>query len=1032
MDEGRIHEDTFWKYVDDAVDAFSRSQEKRWPADLDSFLPDIDGPTKRQVLIELMKIDFERGWRVESSRSVDTYIQDWSWIEQDSPSVFELVRWEIELRADAGESVEILSWIRRFPGVEARLRGFDVPVCRNGSSGEEEFSFTVSTPLLKSITGQKALQTKWGRYRALPRGHMLGRYCIQSVLGRGGMGVVYLCEDVDLNRLVAVKVLHPWIIGPASDQSLLKQEARIAAQVRHTSIVPIYDFGTAEDGAQFIVMEYVDGQSLAQYLKDHQPIPIEDALEIVAQIAEGLHAAHSSGFVHRDIKPANILIDQKGRAHLTDFGLAVSHRQRGKGDQSGTIPYMAPEQFSSHSDMDEDNRPADIASDLWALGVVLYELLTGNRPFRGEDASSIELSILNDSPPPPDILRPGIPRWLNQLYRACLSKDPAERPNSAAELAARLRAGAKPSGVTNSLPRLLIPVAVLLVLVLSIVYVRSPWITGSNGGHSDDIRQDPNSRTPGSLETASVDDGICPWLRDNCKLVLSVNTGEPIDLFDELETVDRSQLFTMLESDIVKNKFWQNSEFFLVSPQVNETAEPFPDWMTWTMDAVPFYNRFSQKSHLPKDIVRFDSVLLPREDLGLKLRFAVHRDGRIQIGTTGIEGYDHVHLLALANTVSGMTNFMMPDGEMMNRTEIDRPLDGNIQFDARSTCLAEFAAAVYRVLVGLQSQFDPAANPKPPPDIYGFHYELKNYFDRPVTIVDQRLFFQLARDMENTARRQSQLTGPMVDTSVDVARMSNHSAFPMEPRSAIYEKTDMAFWARDFNDGDPSRDTWNCRHDDDHREFAYHRISTRYRLPKVSAGRASVLTIGVGSDNRNSTRVTVRGLDPIHRDDEPDNGRRGTPEEWNARGTSGPSPDDISRSEIHIDRVNRELELTEWNIAGAHAILFNRQFDLIDIEAIQQWSVVRPAYRFVYLGDWSDEMVESSEAVAEIRYVKPFDPRYPTPKQHQLLSAEWDLLDQPHSVTAGPKPFPPRILTIPPSRKKRGQVHFRRLIEQDR
>ncbi|TFD84394.1 serine/threonine protein kinase [Cryobacterium lactosi] len=253
-----------------------------------------------------------------------------------------------------------------------------------------------------------------------------GRYELQSRIAIGGMGEVWQSVDLVIGRTVAIKILKDEYLGDPGFLERFRAEARHAALVNHEGIANVFDYGE-EDGSAFLVMELVPGEALSTILEREHTLPADKVLDIVAQTAAALHAAHAAGLVHRDIKPGNLLITPEGRVKITDFGIARIADQvplTATGQVMGTVQYLSPEQASGRS--------ASPTTDIYSLGIVAYESLAGRRPFTGESQVAIAMAQINEQPPPlPDTVSEPV----RNLVISCLAKNPAERPASAAHLA---------------------------------------------------------------------------------------------------------------------------------------------------------------------------------------------------------------------------------------------------------------------------------------------------------------------------------------------------------------------------------------------------------------------------------------------------------------------------------------------------------------------------------------------------------------------------------------------------------------------
>jgi serine/threonine-protein kinase len=267
---------------------------------------------------------------------------------------------------------------------------------------------------------------------AMPRS--FGRYRVVGELGKGAMGIVYRAEDPELGRKVAIKTISLTGSDREMDtiQARFRQEARAAGTVSHPAIVTIYDVGREGDLA-FIAMELVEGTELRQLIRDGSLAPTQ-SLELAALVADGLAYAHGQGVIHRDIKPSNIMVLPDGRVKIMDFGIARLQESDVK-TQSGVLlgspQYMSPEQVAGHA--------LDGRADIFSLGVVLYEMLTGVKPFDGTDLTQLLFWVVNLPHKPPSERNPSLPAVIDYVIARALKKDPQERYASAAELARDLR-----------------------------------------------------------------------------------------------------------------------------------------------------------------------------------------------------------------------------------------------------------------------------------------------------------------------------------------------------------------------------------------------------------------------------------------------------------------------------------------------------------------------------------------------------------------------------------------------------------------
>jgi eukaryotic-like serine/threonine-protein kinase len=270
-----------------------------------------------------------------------------------------------------------------------------------------------------------------------PRIAKLGRYEVVSELGKGAMGIVYLAKDPAIGRLVAIKTIRVTSVGDEDDTQEFRErfvrEAQTAGILSHPNIVTIHDIGEDPDTqTSYIAMEYIEGKNLKMLLGEKTKFPFEQVSEIVAEVADALDYAHRKGIIHRDVKPANIIITTDGKVKITDFGIAkiASSNLTTTGQFLGTPNYMSPEQVSGS--------PVDGRSDLFSLGVVLYELLTNRKPFQGDNLTAISYKIVHEDHTPPAVLSPEVPLEFNEIVARAMAKDPWNRYQRGKDMALAL------------------------------------------------------------------------------------------------------------------------------------------------------------------------------------------------------------------------------------------------------------------------------------------------------------------------------------------------------------------------------------------------------------------------------------------------------------------------------------------------------------------------------------------------------------------------------------------------------------------
>ncbi|HLJ96567.1 MAG TPA: protein kinase [Gemmataceae bacterium] len=429
-----------WREIQDRLEEFESAWESGQPPDLDTFVSQ-QTTDRGAVLAELAHIDLEYRLKRGEPTRVEDYLKRFPELAADRHSVLELILAECRLRARQDPRLKTDEYVSRFPDFRQELADPLLPL-------HPRLGAPTSNPVMRAQQGS----AREGTLAPGP-GVRLGKYLLLEVAGRGACGVVYRAHDPELDRIVAVKLYRLDPLATAADSERFLREARSAAQLRHPHIVSIYETGRDGD-VVYLVGEFIDGRSLDKQLREER-LSARQAAELMSGVAEAVDHAHRMGVVHRDLKPANILLASVIRSpqseagdhgpqttdyelipKITDFGLAK--RETGDktltatGEVLGTPAYMSPEQARGES------HKVDARSDVYSLGVVLYELLTGEVPFRGTPGAVLR-QVLEDEPRPPRRIDETIPRDLETICLKCMEKEPGRRYAGALALAQDLR-----------------------------------------------------------------------------------------------------------------------------------------------------------------------------------------------------------------------------------------------------------------------------------------------------------------------------------------------------------------------------------------------------------------------------------------------------------------------------------------------------------------------------------------------------------------------------------------------------------------
>jgi serine/threonine protein kinase len=437
-----------------------------------------DHPQATETWIDVIATPFDRAWRAGQRPRIEDYLADIS-EPRRGQLLEELLRVERENREILGEAPTLEEYRSRFPGAEAVVDavygarpaslGATIPqkpagamtlkapdpggidggqqLCRPDPDArpvvswipraenppDAGVSFFLGSRRRTEVTLSAISADQSGLFPFLNDEWGVERYAPIRSLGEGAFGVVYLADDRELNRKVALKLPKRPRITSEQDAVDFLFEARNLATLDHPGIVPIYDVGRAQDGRCYVVSKYIRGEDLGQRLKRCRRLGPKEAAELVLQVASALHHAHEVGLVHRDVKTANILLSELDQAYVTDFGLALKTEDVQLASQvAGTPAYMSPEQITG------DVSHLDGRSDIFSLGVVLYELLTGYRPFQGKSLADLLTKICSRTPKSPDQGNWGVPSTLSAICMKCLAKQPADRFQTGKQLADEL------------------------------------------------------------------------------------------------------------------------------------------------------------------------------------------------------------------------------------------------------------------------------------------------------------------------------------------------------------------------------------------------------------------------------------------------------------------------------------------------------------------------------------------------------------------------------------------------------------------
>jgi serine/threonine protein kinase len=421
-----------------AAERFQRLWQLGQCPNVDAFLADA-GPLSPAQVGAVLRVDQRQRWQAGERVLAEEYLRRHVAMEADHEALLDLVFNEFILREKHGETPDVDDYLRRFPRFAPVLRQqieLHVALAEGTLNGSGSLPVQSLTMHVGSDNQESTVSAKAAGPARVRLSENFGRYRIVQLLGQGGMGAVYQARDTVLNRLVALKVIH--FAGDLEGRAVqrFQREARTAAAFSHPNLCPVYDFGFI-DSLPYLTMPLLEGEPLAARVGKAEDWSEKDAATLVAQVARALQAAHEAGIIHRDLKPSNIFITRRGDPIVIDFGLALDHaadvsRLTPADGIMGTPNYLAPEQI-------RHNEAAGPPTDIYSLGVVLYEMLTGRAPFRGTVFEVLRKAAEED-PEPPARLRPGLSTELQAICLRAMSKVPQARFDSMATLAGALEA----------------------------------------------------------------------------------------------------------------------------------------------------------------------------------------------------------------------------------------------------------------------------------------------------------------------------------------------------------------------------------------------------------------------------------------------------------------------------------------------------------------------------------------------------------------------------------------------------------------